>query len=135
MHVIVKKGLALSTAAAGLLFAGAGAAQAGTASATGHADLSPGVVSGNNVQAPVNIPVCVNGNTAQVIGAFNWSAHNRCKQGPGESATLTQSAHLSPGIVSGNNVGLPINAPIGVNGNTVSVIGAFNGSFGNTSLF
>jgi hypothetical protein len=54
------------------------AAGAGAASATGHgagahgvATHSPGVVSGNVIQAPVHVPVNVVGNTVNVIGLLN----------------------------------------------------------------
>ena len=39
---------------------------------------SPGVVSGNNIQTPVQIPVHVCGNTISVIGAFNPAFGNPC---------------------------------------------------------
>jgi hypothetical protein len=39
--------------------------------AEGAALTSPGVVSGNVVQVPVNIPVNLCGNTVDVIGALN----------------------------------------------------------------
>lgn len=51
---------------------------AGAASATGHgagahgvAAHSPGVVSGNVIQVPVDVPVNVVGNTVNVIGLLN----------------------------------------------------------------
>ncbi|MEW2351796.1 chaplin [Streptomyces sp. NPDC006684] len=53
----------------------------GGSHANGVATRSPGILSGNLVQVPVNIPVNVSGNTINVIGllnpAFGNSAVNR----------------------------------------------------------
>ncbi|MFG3493376.1 chaplin [Streptomyces sp. NPDC047928] len=68
----LKKAAAVTMVAGGLVAAAAGAASAtGGAHADGHAVKSPGVGSGNLVQAPVNVPVNIVGNTATVIGALN----------------------------------------------------------------
>ncbi|WP_328679468.1 chaplin [Streptomyces sp. NBC_00322] len=68
----VKKAAALTMIAGSLLAAGAGVASATDgAYADGHAVNSPGVLSGNLVQAPVHVPVNVVGNTVNVIGALN----------------------------------------------------------------
>ncbi|MFD3518763.1 chaplin [Streptomyces sp. NPDC058657] len=70
----LKKAVALTLVAGGLVAAGAGAASAtghGGAEANGKAVHSPGVASGNLVQAPVHIPVNAVGNTVSVIGALN----------------------------------------------------------------
>ena len=72
MNSIAKKA-ALAVVAAGL----AAGASAGAASATPGADAdgvaanTPGVGSGNLVQAPVHVPVNVTGNSVNVIGALN----------------------------------------------------------------
>ncbi|ANP55324.1 hypothetical protein J2Z21_007457 [Streptomyces griseochromogenes] len=55
--------------------AGAAAADAG---AEGVAAYSPGVLSGNVVQAPVHVPVNVCGNTINVVGLLNPAAGNLC---------------------------------------------------------
>nr|WP_203592135.1 MULTISPECIES: chaplin [unclassified Streptomyces] len=58
--------------AGGLLAAGTGMASATDgAHADGIAAGSPGVVSGNVIQVPVDIPVNVSGNTVNVIGLLN----------------------------------------------------------------
>ncbi|MCQ4083362.1 chaplin [Streptomyces sp. RB6PN25] len=76
----LKKAAAVSMLAGGLAVAAAGVATA-DAGAHGAAVNSPGVISGNNVQAPVHVPVNVSGNTVNVIGllnpAFGNSAFNR----------------------------------------------------------
>ncbi|MFJ4436687.1 chaplin [Streptomyces sp. NPDC088923] len=60
---------------------GGGSHAGGGAQANGVATRSPGILSGNLVQVPVNIPVNVSGNTINVIGllnpAFGNSAVNR----------------------------------------------------------
>ncbi|MFF8774919.1 chaplin [Kitasatospora sp. NPDC015120] len=63
------------TAAAG--GAGAGPAASGAA-ASGTATGSPGVISGNSVQAPVHIPVNACGNSVDVVGALNPAYGNTC---------------------------------------------------------
>ncbi|AWL37659.1 MULTISPECIES: chaplin [Streptomyces] len=70
----LKKAAAATLIAGGIIAAGAGAASAtdhGGAGAHGTAVGSPGVVSGNLVQVPVNIPVNVVGNTIDVVGLLN----------------------------------------------------------------
>ncbi|MEU3281827.1 chaplin ChpE [Streptomyces antibioticus] len=68
----LKKAAAVTMVAGGLMAAGAGMASATDgAGAHGQAKGSPGVVSGNVVQAPVHIPVNAVGNTVNVIGLLN----------------------------------------------------------------
>ncbi|MET9950701.1 MULTISPECIES: chaplin [Streptomyces] len=68
----LKKAAALTMVAGGIVAAGAGVASAhGGAHAHGQALNSPGVASGNLVQAPVHVPVNVSGNTVNVIGLLN----------------------------------------------------------------
>ncbi|NDZ83766.1 chaplin [Streptomyces sp. SID10853] len=66
----LKKAAAVTLVAGGVLAAGAGAASAAS-HASGAATSSPGVVSGNVVQAPVHVPVNAVGNTVSVIGLLN----------------------------------------------------------------
>jgi hypothetical protein len=40
--------------------------------------------------------------------------------------------NISPGLISGNAVQVPVHIPINVCGNTISVIGLLNPAFGNT---
>lgn len=68
----LKKAAAVTMVAGGLVAAGAGFASATDgAHADGKAVGSPGVASGNLIQAPVHIPVNVVGNSVNVIGALN----------------------------------------------------------------
>ncbi|MFJ2193495.1 chaplin family protein [Kitasatospora sp. NPDC087861] len=56
---------------------GAGTSASG-ASASGVAANSPGVVSGNSVQAPVHVPVNACGNSVDVVGVGNPAFGNDC---------------------------------------------------------
>ncbi|MFF7180308.1 chaplin family protein [Streptomyces sp. NPDC008121] len=78
----LKKAAALTMVAGGIVAAGAGAASAhGGAHAHGQALNSPGVASGNLVQAPVHVPVNVSGNTVNVIGLLNPAFGNGALNG------------------------------------------------------
>ncbi|HEU5355475.1 MAG TPA: chaplin [Mycobacterium sp.] len=66
----LKKLAVLTAATSGVVLAGAGAAMADT-SADGSATNSPGIVSGNNTQIPVHIPVNVTGNGVNIIGLLD----------------------------------------------------------------
>jgi hypothetical protein len=72
----------LRTLLVGSLTALALAGGAGTAAAdngaVGAATGSPGVLSGNVVQVPVEIPVNACGNTVSVVGLLNPAVGNRC---------------------------------------------------------
>jgi hypothetical protein len=59
------------------VLAGAGMAVADSG-AQGAAVGSPGVLSGNVVQAPIHVPVNVCGNTISVIGLLNPAFGNTC---------------------------------------------------------
>ncbi|MFJ7586260.1 chaplin [Streptomyces sp. NPDC097617] len=143
-------------AGGGLAVAGVGGFAHADADAGGRAERSPGLLSGNLVQLPVNVPVNACGNTVSVVGVLNSAAGNRCsneapggggaQSGPG-SAHSSQSAggnsggataegrgKDSPGVLSGNGLQLPIDLPLNISGNAVSVVGIGNSSHGNTSV-
>ena len=68
----LKTAAAVRWGAGGLVAAGAGMASATEgAHACGDAQGSPGVISGNVIQAPVHIPVNAVGNSVSVIGVLN----------------------------------------------------------------
>ncbi|MFI2617190.1 chaplin [Streptomyces sp. NPDC018584] len=48
-------------------------------SAVGHVHDSPGVLSGNAVQVPVEVDANVCGNTIDIIGLLNPASDNKCK--------------------------------------------------------
>ncbi|UJB41209.1 chaplin [Streptomyces sp. A1-5] len=148
MRQVARKGLITMAAAGGALAMAAGYAHADSA-AVGGAANSPGVGSGNVIQAPIDAPINVCGNTVNVVGALNPSFGNHCANGsdgrhghgPGGKhrrtpgghggASATGGAAHSPGVGSGNVIQAPIDAPINVCGNSVDVVGAMNPSFGN----
>ncbi|KUL72718.1 MULTISPECIES: chaplin ChpH [unclassified Streptomyces] len=74
---MIKKVVAAAAATGGLVLAGAGLAVADSG-AQGAAVHSPGLVSGNVIQAPIHIPVNVCGNTVSVIGLLNPAFGNTC---------------------------------------------------------
>ncbi|OAH15679.1 chaplin ChpH [Streptomyces jeddahensis] len=74
---MIKKVVAAAAATGGLVLAGAGVAAA-DAGAQGAAVNSPGVLSGNVIQAPIHVPVNVCGNTVNVIGLLNPAFGNTC---------------------------------------------------------
>ncbi|MFD9911015.1 chaplin ChpH [Streptomyces sp. NPDC059063] len=74
---MIKKVVAAAAATGGLVLAGAGIAAADSG-AQGAAVHSPGVASGNVVQAPVHVPVNVCGNTISIVGVLNPAFGNVC---------------------------------------------------------
>ncbi|GGP32236.1 membrane protein [Streptomyces capoamus] len=73
----VMRSAGLVVAAGAVVLAGAAAASADSG-AQGAAVGSPGVLSGNVIQIPINIPVNACGNTVDVIGLLNPSFGNAC---------------------------------------------------------
>lgn len=116
------------------------------------------MLSGNNVEAPVNVTVNVCGNTASVVGLLNPASGTSCgtggpaagasreggrhsaQRGPGprsghspqggHGARAHGTAHGSPGVGSGNDVQVPVDVPVNVCGDSVSVVGIGNGVWG-----
>ncbi|MFF3752708.1 chaplin [Streptomyces sp. NPDC002018] len=74
---MIKKIVAAAAVTGGLVLAGAGMAVADS-DAQGAAVGSPGVVSGNVIQAPIHVPVNLCGNTISVIGLLNPTFGNVC---------------------------------------------------------
>lgn len=66
------------TAVAGAALAGTAGVAAADSGAKGVAAHSPGVISGNVIQAPIHIPVNLCGNTVNVFGALNPAIGNTC---------------------------------------------------------
>ncbi|MFF7401010.1 chaplin family protein [Streptomyces murinus] len=113
------------------------------ASADGVAAGSPGLISGNGIQLPVDVPVNVCGNTVDVVGLLNPAMGNRCANETGVTqggsttsggAAAHGAAQHSPGVISGNGIQLPIDLPVNVSGNSVNVVGLLNPAMGNTSV-
>ncbi|MBK5995512.1 chaplin, partial [Streptomyces sp. MBT58] len=179
MRQVTRKGLITMAAAGGVLALSGGYAHA-DAGAASAATGSPGVLSGNSVSVPIDIPVNVCGNSVTVGGLINPTFGNDCENGSagssqdagpqnrigggsGDGAQAGNGARAgsttasdrhgeqpgtgrhraggagaegvaqgSPGILSGNAVQAPIDIPVNVCGNSVSVIGLLNPTFGNS---
>ncbi|MEU5026757.1 chaplin [Streptomyces milbemycinicus] len=74
----IKKFAAVTIAVGGLALAGAGAASAHGPQAQGQAVNSPGIAAGNEVQAPVFVPVNACDNTVTAIGVMNQTFGSPC---------------------------------------------------------
>ncbi|MEV8095310.1 chaplin [Kitasatospora sp. NPDC085879] len=157
MRQVAKRGILTAVATGSVLASTAGYAYAAGSEAQGVAANSPGVASGNTVQAPVDIPVNACGNTVNVIGLLNPAYGNQCgnvSHGGGGSTGSTGStdssgstgtggsqaggssasggSNNSPGVASGNTVSVPVSAPVNACGNTVDVVGLANPAYGNS---
>ncbi|MFE4251220.1 chaplin [Streptomyces sp. NPDC056910] len=141
MRQVTRKGLITVAAATGVLAVSGGYAHADSG-AEGGSSGSPGVLSGNTIQLPVDIPVNACGNTVNVVGLLNPTSGNDCANTskprggshPGGShhhhhgggASAEGGTSGSPGVGSGNHVQVPVHVPVNACGNSVSVIGLLN---------
>ncbi|MFE9682254.1 chaplin [Streptomyces sp. NPDC006285] len=148
MKRVARNGLILAAAASGAVgLATPAHADSAADGATAH---SPGAISGNTIQLPVHVPVNACGNTVNVVGLLNPAMGNSCAneggKGGGEDGGYGGGGHQgsagavadgsekdSPGLISGNGVHLPVQLPVNVTGNAVSVVGIGNPSVGNES--
>ncbi|MFE3827855.1 chaplin [Streptomyces sp. NPDC059092] len=94
MRDLISKGLLTAAAASSVLSLSGGYAQA--ADASGTAVGSPGLLSGNNVQAPLDIPVNVCGNSVDVIGLLNPAFGNTCANVSHPPKHHTDQRHPAP---------------------------------------
>jgi hypothetical protein len=133
MHLSTKRRVVLGISTGGLLVGGLGmgVAQADAAAAGGAAG-SPGLLSGNLVQIPINAPVNVCGNSISVIGILDTAAGNTCVNSGSNGASAHGGATDSPGAGSGNLVQIPINAPVNLCGNSASGVGVGDSAVDNT---
>ncbi len=69
------------TAATGMAVTGAAGVASADAGAAGAAFGSPGVLSGNVIQLPINIPINACGNTVNIIALLNPAFGNTCING------------------------------------------------------
>ncbi|NLU66192.1 chaplin [Streptomyces sp. HNM0574] len=146
MRQVARKGLITVAAAGGVLAAMSGGSAYADSGAQGASQGSPGVLSGNTVEVPVDVPVNACGNSANVVGALNPAMGNNCAQGGGEEqdedggsgerqgggdAAAQGAAKGSPGVGSGNQVQVPVDVPVNACGNTLTGIGGLNPAMGN----
>ncbi|MEU1186516.1 chaplin [Streptomyces sp. NPDC005859] len=100
MRQVTRKSLMTVAAATGVIAAAGGYAHADSG-AHGAATDSPGVLSGNSVQAPINVPVNICGNTIDVIGALNPAFGNSCANKGGGAQSGGYGDHRGGGAQSG----------------------------------
>ncbi|WP_167136887.1 chaplin family protein [Diaminobutyricimonas sp. TR449] len=118
MQKIISRGLY------GLLFAGGitllGATAANAADTTGE----DGVASGTLIEAPVTVPVTLDGNAISLIGDSTANG-GRAASSPTIAAPTDDASTTSgeDGIGSGNVVSPDVVAPVGVTGNSITLIG------------
>ncbi|MEU2246222.1 chaplin [Streptomyces sp. NPDC019224] len=101
MRQVTRKGLITMAAAGGVLALGGGYAHA-DAGASGGASNSPGVLSGNSVQIPVDVPVNVCGNSVSVVGLLNPAAGNACGNGSDGASAGRHGSASDSGSHAGN---------------------------------
>ncbi|WP_340381937.1 chaplin [Streptomyces sp. SS7] len=81
----------------------------GGAQADGHTGGSPGIGSGNHVQAPIDVPVNVCGNSVDAVGILNPSYGNDCDTGGGPGyGTPPDRGHETPGHPGHHTPGKPV---------------------------
>lgn len=179
MRQVTRKGLITMAAAGGVLALSGGYAHADSGAA-GAASNSPGVLSGNSIQVPIDVPVNVCGNSVNVGGLLNPTSGNDCgngsadagpgyssddrapsghgsgSSGSGSGSGSSASGHEaggsgegtgrhrapgtaaqgeakgSPGIGSGNQLQVPVEIPVNLCGNSVTIGGLLNPVFGNS---
>jgi hypothetical protein len=73
----IRTALVAASLAATALLAGAQTAVADS-DAEGAAIGSPGVISGNDIQVPIQLPINLCGNTINLVGLLNPTAGNVC---------------------------------------------------------
>ncbi|GAA4381677.1 hypothetical protein GCM10023088_46410 [Actinomadura verrucosospora] len=80
-----------------------------------------GVASGNQVNAPISLPVNACGNAVAVVGGSQAGCEGGAKvKGSGKGGQTTDG---TAGVLSGNQVKAPISAPVNACGNAVAVVG------------
>ncbi|MET9700278.1 chaplin [Streptomyces sp. NPDC006529] len=126
-----RKTLITVAAAGGMLALGGGYAHAdgaggGGAVASGHAAGSPGLLSGNALQAPVDAPVNLCGNTVTVVGALNPAFGAFCANNAGKPASHEGHHGGNPGTPGGHHGQNP-GTPGGHGGNPGGTTGTGSG--------
>ncbi len=97
----------------------------------GHTSGRHSILGGNQIDAPINAPINVCGNSAAVLGHALAGCQGGSKVGPG-GGYFTPTGHTSGrhSIGGGNQVQAPVNIPADVCGNAAAVIGRAYGSCG-----
>ena len=74
----IRKTLVAVACAAFAVLGTAGTASASGAGAVGSAFGSPGLLSGNVIQVPINVPINICGNDVSILAALTAAAGNVC---------------------------------------------------------
>lgn len=74
----MRKTLVAAAFAAVAVLGSAGTAFASGAGAIGVASNSPGLLSGNVIQVPINLPINICGNTVDILALLNPAEGNKC---------------------------------------------------------
>ena len=89
-----------------------------------------GVLNGNQIQMPIQIPVNICGNAIAVAGVAGAGCDGGSSATIGESAALTEGGTLGDmlsagnnGIGNGNQVQAPVQVPINICGNAIAILG------------
>ncbi|MGH3388321.1 MAG: chaplin family protein [Actinomadura sp.] len=113
------------TARAALVTASLAAVGIGTFFPIGaYADTTSGdfsVLGGNQVNVPVSVPVNVCGNAVAVLGVAGAGCEGGAKVKQNDGGGKFTSGHHS--VLGGNQIDVPIKAPVNVCGNAVAVLG------------
>ncbi|WP_286256485.1 chaplin [Streptomyces graminofaciens] len=112
MRQTLSKGMVAAAAATGILSLYSTTALADSG-ANGVAEGSPGVLSGNNVQVPVHVPVNVCGNTVDVAGIGNPAFGNACAN---KDSTSSKSHDAPTHGAPGHDDGKGAHGPSGEHG-------------------
>ncbi|WP_131743460.1 chaplin family protein [Actinomadura roseirufa] len=126
MRIWSKNTARAALVAAGCMALGAGFLPAASASAHGGGMKSNGmfsVLGGNQVAAPISVPVDVSGNSIAAIGAAQAASKGGSKvvnRGVGGGGMETSGMFS---ILGGNQLFAPISVPVDVCGNAIAIVG------------
>ncbi|MEV7884539.1 chaplin family protein [Streptomyces sp. NPDC002817] len=157
MRQTLSRGMVAAAAATSILSLCGSSPALADSDASSAAKGSPGVLSGNDIQVPVDAPVNACGNSVDVIALLNPAFGNSCANesgshrggasygddsgygdesgygggGHGPSGHATHGrTEGSPGVLSGNNTQAPVEVPVNACGNTADVISGLNPAYG-----
>ncbi|MFB7735213.1 chaplin [Streptomyces sp. NPDC056112] len=112
MRQTLSRGVFAAAAATSLLTL-CGSSALADSQAEGAASNSPGVLSGNTIQAPVSVPVNVCGNTVDVVAVLNPAFGNSCGNGSPVTTPVTVPAppSVTPSTDDGSTALPPVSTP------------------------
>ncbi|MER6619562.1 chaplin [Streptomyces sp. NPDC000931] len=155
MRQTLSRGVFVAAAAATGILSLYGTPALADSYAVGSAEESPDVLSKDTARAPVHAPVNLCGNTANLVGVGNDAYDNTCVNGSrvaghgpsgaersdsGAAHGDSEAAHAVggmkglPDVASRNDVQVPVDAPVNLCGNTVSLVGVGNDAYDNTCV-